>query len=107
MKEYIEREAAIEKTEAFCDTFVTHWTDEKVLAWIKYLPAADVVERKRGEWISVEERLPEGNDLVLVYYKEPYYDNVGCICLIRWDNTSVICRNTTHWMPAPEPPEEV
>ena len=43
-KEYIERNAAIEKTEAFCDVFVTQWTDAKVLAWIRNLPAADVVE---------------------------------------------------------------
>ena len=43
-KEYIERDVAIEKTETFCDVFVTNWTDEKVLAWIKNLPAVDVVE---------------------------------------------------------------
>ncbi len=43
-KEYIERDVAIEKTEAFCDVFVTQWTDEKVLAWIRNLPTADVVE---------------------------------------------------------------
>lgn len=44
MKKYIEREVVIEKTEWFCDNFVTNWTDEKVLAWIKHFPAADVVE---------------------------------------------------------------
>ena len=44
MTEYIEREAAIEKTECFCDVFVTHWTDEKVLAWIRNLPTAKVIE---------------------------------------------------------------
>ena len=44
MAEYIKRETAIEKTEAFCDVFVTQWTDEKVIAWIRKLPAADVVE---------------------------------------------------------------
>ncbi len=55
MAEYIEREVAIEKTEAFCDVFVTKWTDEKVIAWIKSLPvAADVVEVVHGEWISHE-----------------------------------------------------
>lgn len=53
MAEYIEREAAIEKTEAFCDVFVTKWTDEKVLAWIRNLPTADVVEVKHGRWEPV------------------------------------------------------
>ena len=51
-KEYIERDVAIEKTETFCDVFVTQWTDEKVLAWIKNLPAADVVEVVRGRWVD-------------------------------------------------------
>ena len=51
-KEYIERGVAIEKTETFCDVFVTNWTDEKVLAWIKNLPTADVVEVVHGRWIS-------------------------------------------------------
>ena len=52
MAEYISKEVAIEKTEAFCDVFVTKWTDEKVLAWIRNLPAADVVEVKRGRWVK-------------------------------------------------------
>ena len=55
MAEYIEREAAIEKTEAFCDVFVTKWTDEKVLAWIKNLPAADVAPVVHGEWRWAED----------------------------------------------------
>lgn len=54
MAEYIEREAAIEKTEAFCDVFVTKWTDEKVLAWIRNLPAADVMEVRHGRWVGLE-----------------------------------------------------
>lgn len=52
MAEYIEREAAIEKTEAFCDVFVTKWTDEKVLSWIRNLPAADVQPVVHGRWVN-------------------------------------------------------
>ena len=54
MAEYIEREAAIEKTEAFFDVFVTKWTDEKVIAWIRNLPTADVVEVKHGRWVKMD-----------------------------------------------------
>ena len=68
-KEYIERDAAIEKTEAFCDVFVTNWTDEKVLAWIKNLPAADVVEVKRGCWVGTADGYADG---------ELVYDMWGC-----------------------------
>ena len=63
-KEYIERDVAIEKTEAFCDVFVTQWTDEKVLAWIRNLPTADVVEVVRGSWVGTADGYADGE---LVY----------------------------------------
>ena len=60
-----------------------------------------------SEWISVKERLPEDDDLVLVYHKALRYIDIGSVSLVRWDSTySAICRATTHWMPLPEPPKE-
>lgn len=59
------------------------------------------------EWISVKERLPEDDDLVLVYHKGLYSNFVGSISLVRWDGTySMLCKTATHWMPPPEPPKE-
>lgn len=55
MREYIDREAAIEKTETFCDVFVTKWTDEKVLAWIRNLPSADVAPVVHGRWVWADD----------------------------------------------------
>ena len=55
-----------------------------------------------GEWISVKDRLPEREQLVLAY-------NVG-MCESKEDMR--ICHGwsaskiATHWMPLPEPPKE-
>ena len=65
-----------------------------------YEYAISVLERNR--WISVEERLPEKMELVLVKSK-----------LVKM-KTDFICKDgnwyttpaVTHWMPLPEPPKE-
>lgn len=58
--------------------------------------------RKQSEWISVEERLPEKWQRVLVNYN-------GNVC-ISWQNANSTwfeCWNdkVTHWMPLPELPK--
>lgn len=64
------------------------------------------------KWVSVDERLPENNDDVLVRYVHSNgkrYYTVGnyLSALDTWftdiENDVVII---THWMPLPEPPEE-
>lgn len=68
------------------------------------------LEAAAPKWISVEERLPDGDDKVLVSYLG--YVNIA---FYRWDhvfelpNTVMIDPhkgNITHWMPLPEPPKE-
>ena len=54
----------------------------------------------KSEWISIKERLPEEETLVLAYINGLY----GSYCdVVRWDR---FCRHVTHWMPIPEPPKE-
>jgi hypothetical protein len=60
-----------------------------------------------GEWISVEERLPEEDETVL-YYDEKYVS--ACMFFSEEFNTldtyeSSIVDGVTHWMPLPEPPK--
>lgn len=64
---------------------------------------------RKQEWISVDERLPETNEEVLVY------SSVGKIytaCYIRVDGIEFWFENIdgfreiTHWMPLPPPPKE-
>ena len=63
---------------------------------------------RKQEWISVDERLPETNEEVLVY------SSVGKIytaCYIRVDGIEFWFENIdgfreiTHWMPLPEAPK--
>lgn len=72
------------------------------------IAAIDALEKvKLPEWIPVTERLPENDDLVLVYFKwktfpggevdvSAYHPRAE-----RWETTWDI----THWMPLPKPPE--
>ena len=66
-------------------------------------------------WISVEDRLPDDNELVLVCTK----DNVMFVCSLVianafaslknskvWeDNDGYYVSDVTHWQPLPEPPK--
>ena len=87
--------------------------------WVYRQPTAPAY----GQWVSVEDRLPERNGTYIVTAcdeREPYD-------MIIWNDTVVVCaeyykgcwtweeNNTeysldgivTHWMPLPEPPKEV
>lgn len=89
------------------------WFDEQRCRAIEY--AIECIY-KRNKWIPVSERLPEvgtGDVLVARSYKgKPYVDigefiNGTACC---WgDEYAINPREhiTTHWMPLPEPPEEV
>lgn len=57
-----------------------------------------------SDWISVKDKLPENEKLVLVSYKKRSMDVV-------WynHNQKMWMKNfatVTHWMPLPEPPNE-
>lgn len=62
-------------------------------------------DKKISEWISVEERLPEDGQRVLVC---SLYDlqNIGWLLGDgRWQIKTSYPDTPTHWMPLPEPPE--
>lgn len=62
-----------------------------------------------GGWISVNDRLPEKKGDYLIFNTDgivwPYwYDKE----YKEWyDSSGYLTENVTHWMPLPEPPEEV
>jgi hypothetical protein len=55
-------------------------------------------------WIPVSERLPEPGVRVLVFraMSEPYSVTAA---ILRHEGDVASDRDTTHWMPLPEPPE--
>jgi Protein of unknown function (DUF551) len=78
-------------------------------------PHAGMVLGWRWPWISVKDRLPKDDEVVLVYLdeKDTYYDT-RCTTAkydgIRWVTDhfceSSYIENVTHWMPLPLPPKE-
>ena len=110
--------------EADCSTLLM----KDALAYIRQL------EAQVPKWISVEERLPEGEDPVLILVKETEHYGLNkekrkvyfCQYLAYWDGDEWFtawcngCRKisdtakepyaddyeVTHWMPLPEPPKE-
>lgn len=52
-------------------------------------------------WISVEERLPENNDLVMVWCDGVFYFGCYFPTVRKWISDGA---KITHWMPMPEPP---
>lgn len=57
------------------------------------------------EWISVKDRLPDGNVRVIVFRPCMEDTDVGPIS-VQWGWTcNKKHKDVTHWMPTPEPPE--
>ena len=63
--------------------------------------------RKQNKWISIDEKLPENEERVLVYIDSKRYGKTldtdrylrDSDSWARWNN------HITHWMPLPEPPK--
>lgn len=97
------------------------------LAQIKeVVDAMPTVEPKRGEWVSVDDRLPEynpagtakaywvaydtnkGKQMQIAIYSDYMYATTSELppCVTWRDYESHKIKNVTHWMPLPEPPKE-
>lgn len=75
---------------------------ESLYAYIRQL------EAQAQRWISVEDRLPEESEDVLVFCRN---DNITWNTIAHrvrtlWWRSGVPIESITHWMPLPEPPEE-
>ena len=74
---------------------------------ISALRQKDVADKYVGKWISVKDRMPDTCVCVLVHYDDGnmLVDEIGSDG--EWVDEDFNCGNITHWMPMPEPPEDV
>ena len=99
------------------------WHDMETAEWYNNADRDEVAESlvlsspTIGGWISVEDRLPETRHAVLVY--TPHHKNIWAASMHEdgnwyiWSTGGKVLLDPdwngpiTHWMPLPEPPEEV
>ena len=98
---------------AHVNSLSTHWLND--WSTIGVLAAIDrqiTVDAVHGRWISVEDRLPEVGQCVLVWCESKMFKKHITISTYmrtysaeRETYFSRRVRNVTHWMPLPKPPE--
>lgn len=71
--------------------------------FVKEIEAAPAVEAE-PKWISVEERLPENFDTVIIWRNDCRNACIGWLIDDRWSVPKGV--KVTHWMPLPEAPKE-
>lgn len=73
---------------------------------VMYCVCAGCMGKLGHQWISVQERLPEPNERVLVYRPDMKKADTGPIS-VQWGWTCQRKKpDVSHWMPLPEPPED-
>lgn len=72
-------------------------------------------ELLRGQWISVKDRLPEGDEKCIFFAsgnnaahigQYVYSGRGGAVKFKKRDGRGTVLYTASHWMPLPEPPEK-
>ena len=115
MARYIDADALIKSDESYNPVKWTHEYGKVVkLDDIKNAPTADVVERKKGEWIPCSERLPKYDDWQIVTIKDESGDRPYVYTDFGWYLDAAKCWivdaeqriDVVAWMLLPEPYKE-
>ncbi len=65
---------------------------------------------KQQRWVSVDERLPDGEHTVLLCRNYNFVDAGCCTYDLdgsrEWETKLHVIHNVTHWKPLPEPPQQ-
>jgi hypothetical protein len=102
MKKYIDRDEFVKRLNEnveLTNPEEQEWVKDECIRQAHAMPSVNV-----GEWISIDERLPDNGETVLTV------DNEGYMIVASWYELGgwflPVCRANpvTHWMPLPEPP---
>lgn len=84
------------------DIYVDHCWDKLMKV------AAELLKEQEPQWISVDDRMPEGMGTVLIAHKGGV--SFGWFNGAYWTKGAATkhkpIKTVTHWMPLPEPPKE-
>lgn len=99
-------EAILKKWECSGSSDVRYVEDNILEAMNEYADQR-VSEALSSQWVSVKERLPERNNLVLTYRPDPH--SVYLLEIDYWSlnsekNADHFSSEYTHWQPLPSPP---
>ena len=90
----ISRKAVLDLAEWF-DLNQQHFTVANLIDEVENMPSV-APQQRTGRWIPVSERLPEKDDLYLVYFDGEYN-------LVYFSNGAFSYSGVIAWMPLPEP----
>lgn len=101
MKQYIERSELVSRIYKYVELTnpeEQEWVKDECIRQAHAMPSVNV-----GEWISVDERLPERNGRYMTHCK---IEGKSLVCILYYCNVGGFNEGTvTHWMPLPEPPK--
>ena len=67
---------------------------------------ARIAELEANPWISVADRLPDNNDIYLVYPSDNFYVSFYGAAVEKFAITTLYKIDVTHWMPLPASPKQ-
>lgn len=107
MKQYIERSELVSRIYKYVELTnpeEQEWVKDECIRQAHAMPSVNV-----GEWISVDERLPESLQRVLaINTRGDMFTSVYISFATgknAWSTPYSYLGNVTHWMPLPEPPK--
>ena len=87
-----------------------NWKRSRLLEHIRELEAriTELEAELAKQWVSVEERLPEGASVILLMYADRFMVCGGYSAKYGWYCDAEVDEGEmpTHWMPLPAPPTE-
>lgn len=92
------------------DAYAIEWKNKLIDALKGYRKQSEPIScghQKGGDWISVDERLPEQYGLFLIADDKGNMEVASWTKQFGWFSGGNRVKRVTHWMPMPEPPKGV
>ena len=94
---------------------IIEYSESNIGYMIRKQPTVDAADVLRGQWISVKDRLPEGDEKCIFFAsgnnaahigQYVYSGRDGAVKFKKRDGRGTVLYTASHWMPLPKPPEK-